>query len=55
MIDRLAQEEINQLLDEFPAVGVLGPRQVGKTTLADFAGTGCPYLCRNQQSRRSAS
>lgn len=35
MIKRRAQTEITQLLDEFPAVGVLGPRQVGKTTLAE--------------------
>ena len=40
MIDRLAQKEISQLLDEFPAVGVLGPRQVGKTTLADQLAAG---------------
>lgn len=35
MIKRQAQSEIAQLLDEFPAVGVLGPRQIGKTTLAE--------------------
>lgn len=35
MIKRDAQEDIISLLDEFPAVGVLGPRQVGKTTLAE--------------------
>jgi hypothetical protein len=35
MIHRDAQTEIIQLLEEFPAVGVLGPRQVGKTTLAE--------------------
>lgn len=34
MIKRAAQTEIAQLLQEFPAVAVLGPRQVGKTTLA---------------------
>ncbi len=34
MIKRLIQQEVKQLLDEFPAVGLLGPRQVGKTTLA---------------------
>jgi predicted AAA+ superfamily ATPase len=36
MIPRIAQLEINELLDEFPAVGVLGPRQIGKTTLAEL-------------------
>ena len=35
MIKRQAQSEIAQLLEEFPAVGVLGPRQIGKTTLAE--------------------
>ncbi len=35
MIKRDAQTEIAHLLQEFPAVGVLGPRQVGKTTLAE--------------------
>jgi predicted AAA+ superfamily ATPase len=34
MITRTAEAEIARLLQEFPAVGVLGPRQVGKTTLA---------------------
>lgn len=35
MIRRGAKDEIIRLLDEFPAVGVLGARQVGKTTLAE--------------------
>jgi predicted AAA+ superfamily ATPase len=35
MIKREAQLEITNLLEEFPAVGVLGTRQVGKTTLAE--------------------
>ena len=35
MIKRQAQSEITRLLEEFPAVGLLGPRQVGKTTLAE--------------------
>ena len=35
MITRNVQTEIARLLEEFPAVGVLGPRQVGKTTLAE--------------------
>jgi predicted AAA+ superfamily ATPase len=35
MIDRQVEIEIIRLLDEFPAVGILGPRQVGKTTLAE--------------------
>lgn len=35
MIVRKVKIEILQLLEEFPAVAVLGPRQVGKTTLAE--------------------
>ena len=34
MIPRLAVTRIQQFLAEFPAVAILGPRQVGKTTLA---------------------
>ncbi len=35
MIKREAQDSVITLLQEFPAVGLLGPRQVGKTTLAE--------------------
>lgn len=35
MIDRDAQAEVIELLGEFPAVALIGPRQVGKTTLAE--------------------
>ncbi|HCS20714.1 MAG TPA: ATPase [Bacteroidetes bacterium] len=34
MINRQTETELIQLLEEFPAVAILGPRQVGKTTLA---------------------
>lgn len=34
MIKRRALQTVLKLLDMFPAVGILGPRQVGKTTLA---------------------
>lgn len=34
MIPRLAQARLSRLLDRYPAVALLGPRQVGKTTLA---------------------
>jgi len=34
MIKRHAQTELLQLLEQFPAVAILGPRQIGKTTLA---------------------
>ena len=33
-VPRFAQHRLGQLLDQFPAVAILGPRQVGKTTLA---------------------
>ena len=34
MIDRASKTRLIQLLGQFPAVALLGPRQVGKTTLA---------------------
>ena len=34
IIPRLVQPKVAQLLEQFPAVALLGPRQVGKTTLA---------------------
>jgi len=34
IIPRLVQYKVAQLLEQFPAVALLGPRQVGKTTLA---------------------
>jgi predicted AAA+ superfamily ATPase len=34
MIARSASDEVRRLLDRFPVVALLGPRQVGKTTLA---------------------
>jgi uncharacterized protein len=34
MIRRQQQHRLHQLLQTFPVVGILGPRQVGKTTLA---------------------
>ena len=34
MIGRVAQGVIDRRLSQYPAVAVLGPRQVGETTLA---------------------
>ena len=34
MYQRHSQQKLAQLLQQFPAVGLLGPRQAGKTTLA---------------------
>jgi len=43
MIVRNASRDIEEILQEFPAVAILGPRQVGKTTLAlDIAGSFTP-------------
>src|SRR5487761_1111395 len=48
MIDRRAQPKLRKLLQQFPAVALLGPRQVGKTTLAhslaEELGTQALYL-----------
>lgn len=34
MLQRNLQHRIEKLLDHFPATAILGPRQIGKTTLA---------------------
>ena len=34
MITRISTAKIKNLLQGFPAVAIIGPRQVGKTTLA---------------------
>lgn len=34
MIKRKIEAELTELLDQFPAVAIVGPRQVGKTTMA---------------------
>ena len=34
MIKRYAETELVQLLEQFPAAAILGPRRIGKTTLA---------------------
>ena len=38
MIERFIFEELIELLEEFPAIALVGPRQVGKTTLAKRIG-----------------
>ena len=37
MIKRNIENELHQLLKEYPVVTILGPRQAGKTTLAKMA------------------
>lgn len=47
MFDRQEEPRLRRSLEIFPAVGILGPRQVGKTTLAKQLGTyypDCVYL-----------
>ena len=57
MILRLAEARISDLLTRFPAVAVLGPRQVGKTTLArrlvEKLGAGAVYLDLELPSHRA--
>ena len=40
MISRRKEREIIELLRDFPAVGIIGPRQVGKTTIASHISSG---------------
>ncbi len=44
MIYRGNHSELDILLEEFPAVGILGSRQVGKTTLAKQVGSRTPSI-----------
>ncbi len=48
MIARSAEPPLGKLLEQFPAVAILGPRQVGKTTLAHLLaerrGEKCVYI-----------
>lgn len=44
MIRRRQTDLLLARLDQFPAVALLGPRQVGKTTLADQIGAGRPSI-----------
>ncbi|MBI4626776.1 MAG: ATP-binding protein [Verrucomicrobia bacterium] len=57
MIHRLAEARVSDLLERFPAVAVLGPRQVGKTTLAlrlaDDLGPKAVYLDLELPSHRA--
>jgi uncharacterized protein len=58
--ERRAQAELALLLNEFPAVAILGPRQVGKTTLAiEWAGhwlaQGCESVYLDLEARTDAA
>jgi len=43
MIERNSQQLVKERLEQFPAVALLGPRQVGKTTLAELVAAGSPF------------
>jgi hypothetical protein len=51
MWNRLIQDRLSALVRQFPAVMILGPRQVGKTTLAQLAFPKAPYLDLEQAMR----
>lgn len=50
IIERRIAAELKNLLDHSPAVALLGPRQVGKTTLAQELGEGRPSLYLDLES-----
>lgn len=50
MIKRRIASQLNELLDESPAVALLGPRQVGKTTLALSIGDERPSMYLDLES-----
>ncbi|MFY7733638.1 MAG: ATP-binding protein [Bacteroidia bacterium] len=49
MIQRVASTKIKQLTKKFPAIGLLGPRQSGKTTLAKELFPKKPYISFENQ------
>ena len=57
LIPRQIQPQVSRLLEQFPAVAILGPRQVGKTTLAttlaDALGEQALYLDLESPSDRA--
>ena len=52
MFDRSAVKRVNELANLFPAVLILGPRQVGKTTLVQRAFPQVPYCDLEDPSTR---
>ena len=50
MYPRLIEPELSEMLNRHPVVGLLGPRQVGKTTLALAAGESRPSLYLDLES-----
>ena len=52
MIEREKYHEVTELLDSFPAVAIIGPRQVGKTTLAHEIAETRPSVYLDLESER---
>ncbi|MCF6317519.1 MAG: ATP-binding protein [Marinosulfonomonas sp.] len=52
MIEREKYREVVELLDSFPAVAIIGPRQVGKTTLAHEIAETRPSVYLDLESER---
>ncbi|MBX9908914.1 MAG: ATP-binding protein [Beijerinckiaceae bacterium] len=50
MIERRIAVELEELIDSYPAVALLGPRQVGKTTLARALGDNRPSIYLDLES-----
>lgn len=50
MIDREQKKQLELMLSRQPAVGLLGPRQAGKTTLAHSIADGRPSLYLDLES-----
>ncbi|MBN8857266.1 MAG: hypothetical protein J0H29_02695 [Sphingobacteriales bacterium] len=44
MVTRAVADKIKELAGKFPAIGLLGPRQSGKTTLARTLFNSKPYV-----------
>lgn len=53
MIKRIAEEKIKQLSRQFKAVGIIGPRQTGKTTLVKAAFSSKPYVSLEDPDNRN--
>ena len=52
MVPREIHTELTRLLDEYPVVTLLGPRQSGKTTLAQSLSD---YACCNESTINSSA
>ena len=50
MLIRTKYSELIELIDNFPAVAIIGPRQVGKTTLARLVADGRPSIYLDLES-----